>query len=401
MDIRGLASRHRDALLAGVLTAVFVAEVALWDEADHVRAVPCALLAGSALAFRRKTPLAAFLLAWAGCWGVLHLAPGIDNDSVAFIVIFFVSIYSLGRYTMGHEVWLGGLAVLGYVVVFVVGDVGRNPDLGDVAYATLFVGGPWAGGLTMRLRHDRENVLAARNEQLQHDHEEQARRAVTAERSRIARELHDVVSHAIAVTVLQARGGRKMIGLDDPAVRRALDAIEHTNSQALGDMRRLLSLLRDTEEEPVDTGGEMRADPQPSLDRLDSLLARLRDSGLPIELTVTGKPDGVPPGVDLSAYRIIQEALTNVLKHAGPAARARVEITYSPDDLQVCVSDDGIVHSENGTAGGNGEGRGRGHGHGLIGIRERVAVVGGHVEVGPGESDGFVVRARLPYAVET
>ncbi|MGN6131540.1 MAG: sensor histidine kinase, partial [Nocardioidaceae bacterium] len=205
------------------------------------------------------------------------------------------------------------------------------------------------------------------------------------------RELHDVVSHAISVTVLQARGGRKLVGQDDDAVRRALDAIEQTNAAALGDMRRLLAVLRDTESEadvPAEPDG--RAAPQPSLEHLDHLVARVRESGLPVDVAVGGAAEPVPPGVDLSAYRIIQEALTNTLKHAGPGARARVRVDYGHDGLTVEVRDDGR----------NGVPRGPGTGHGLIGIRERVAVVGGEVETGPADGGGFVVRARLPYAVE-
>lgn len=383
MDIRALAKRHFDLVLAVVLASVMVVEVLLWEPAEQLKAVPAALLGTLPLALRRRAALVSFLLVWAGMWAMLQFAPRIDNDSLAFITTFFISLYSLGRYTAGREVWLSALCVLAYIVVFFVSDSGGlNFDAGDVAFATGFVGGPWVAGLTIRLRKERESVLAESNRALQQDQEERARRAVAAERARIARELHDVVSHAIAVTVLQARGGRKMIGVDEQAVRRSLDAIEHTNAQALGDMRRLLSLLRDTEDDG-------RADPQPSLARLAPLVEQLRDSGLPIEVTVTGNDREVPPGVDLSAYRIIQEALTNVLKHAGPAATAKVSVTFGTDDLDILVSDDGVV-------GSNGDGRG----HGLIGIRERVAVVGGQVEAGPAPGGGFVVRAHLPYAVE-
>jgi signal transduction histidine kinase len=217
-------------------------------------------------------------------------------------------------------------------------------------------------------------VLSARNLALQ----EENARAVASERARIARELHDTVSHAIAVTVLQARGGRKMIGRDDEAVARALAAIEQTNTSALADMRRLLGLLRNTEQE----GG--RAEPQPSLERLDQLVEEVRASGLPVGLEVSGDPLPVSPGLDLSAYRIVQEALTNVLKHAGPEARAQVEVRYGADDLEVVVTNSGQVIDR--SAGG----------HGLIGIRERVGVAGGAVDVGPVDG-GYRVHARLPY----
>ena len=383
MQTRHWLERYGDLALALVLAVVFTTEVLLWQVTDRAIAVPAALLATLPLAVRRRSPLVAFVLSFAGSWTVLQVAPFLDNDSAAFIIIFFVSLYSLGRYTRGTEVWLGGLCVLGYVLVFLLGDpTSSATDPGDVGFATLFVGTPWAAGLALRLRQDRESALSAHNAELQRDQDARARAAVAAERARIARELHDVVSHAIAVTVLQARGGRKMLGIDEAKARRSFDAIEHTNTQALSDMRRLLSLLRDAEDGPQ-TG------PQPSLQRLDALLEEIRGSGLPVELKLTGNRTQVPPGVDLSAYRIIQEALTNILKHAGPDAFATVEVALEEDAVDLAVVNEVAVAVE--TAGA---------GQGLIGIRERVAVVGGQVEAGPCRDGGFAVRARLPYTVD-
>jgi signal transduction histidine kinase len=257
-------------------------------------------------------------------------------------------------------------------------------DTGDIAFSLAFVGAPWLAGLTLRIRHDREHTWRARNEALRAEQEEREKRAVAAERARIARELHDVVSHAIAVTVLQARGARKMLGTDEQSVRRALDAIDHTNTQALSDMRRLLALLRDTEDSALDA-------PQPTLDQLPGLVDQVRGSGLPVELRVQGSPEEVPPGVELSAYRIVQEALTNVIKHAGPGARAAVDLRYGDEALELSVTDDGL---------GPVNGGGTRLGHGLVGIRERVAVVGGRVEAHRRDEGGFAIEVRLPYAVE-
>ena len=186
-----------------------------------------------------------------------------------------------------------------------------------------------------------------------------------------------------------------MLGRDETEVRRALDAIEQTNTAALSDMRRLLAVLRDTEDEPSG-----RSAPQPSLVNLEQLVEQVRTAGLPVELAVTGDRSDrdlpVPPGVDLSAYRIVQEALTNVLKHAGPTATARVEVDYGPDSLRVTVLDDGV-----GPLDPSGAREADGSGHGLVGIRERVAVIGGRVEAGSGSGgEGFVVTAVLPYALE-
>lgn len=375
MEIRRLLSRYGDALLAVVLAAVFTVEVVAWDAAALPVAALFAAASALALAWRRSAPVLAFLVAIAGMTGVMRTAPGIDNDSLGIIVVIFVALYSLGRWTRGTAVWLACLCVLGFIVSFVIGDAqgtGEPIGPGEIGFATLFVGTPWAAGVAIRLRRERERTLVEESEQ-----------AVAAERARIARELHDVVSHAISVTVLQARGGRAMVGRDEEAVRRALDAIEQTNTAALSDMRRLLAVLRDTDTD------EGRAAPQPSLANLGRLLDQARSAGPTIELEVEGEAGPVPPGVDLSAYRIIQEALTNVLKHAGPTAKASVLVAYSDEDLRVTVTDDGIGRTP-----------GNPSGHGLAGIRERVAVVGGTVEAGPGPDGGFVVSARLPYALE-
>jgi signal transduction histidine kinase len=382
MDFRSALRRYGDLLIAVVLTVVLTTEVALWDAADQARAIPAALLAALSLAVRRRLPLVAFVLSTVGIVAVLVFAAGFDNQSVGILAVPFLALYSLGRHTRGLEAAIGGLLVLADTVAFLIGDGPPIWSPSDIGFALGFVGGPWAVGLAIRLRREREQTLSARNVELQRDQEERARQAVSAERARLARELHDVVSHAISVTVLQARGGRRMIGTDDTQVRRAFDAIEHTNTQALGDMRRLLSLLRKAEDEPP-------MEPQPSLARLESLAQQVRDSGLGVQVSVHGAAADVPPGVDLSAYRIIQEALTNVLKHAGSAAEARVEVTYGERDLSILVSDDGALHT-NGSAGGQG----------LIGIRERVAVTGRRVKAGPGELGGFVVQAWLPYAVD-
>ena len=178
------------------------------------------------------------------------------------MALYFLTLFSLGAHARGREVVVAVLLVLVGIVVFVATDSqGAAPAIGDVVFATVFVGGPWATGLALRLRRE----LAVANERLRVEQEEKARQAVAAERSTIARDLHDVVSHAISVTVLQARGARRMLEVDSEEVRQALDAIEQTNMQALGDMRRLLSLLRDVDDQtPID--------PQPSLARLDALM---------------------------------------------------------------------------------------------------------------------------------
>ena len=392
MHLRATLKRYGDLIFAVVLALVLAVEAAAFGAPPA--GIGSALVAGLALAPRRRLPVASFLLAVAGLLGASTLAPGLDGESLGYVAIFLIAHYSLGRWSSGLEAWLGSACVLATMVGFTLGDAADNNvpiseiSLSSIGFAIGFVGGPWAAGLAIRLRRERETELNAENERLRREQEEQAARAVAEERSRIARELHDVVSHAISVTVLQARGARATLDADPVAARRALDAIEQTNTAALGDMRRLLAVLRDTEPEGLATDDHA---PQPSLAHLERLLTHVRDSGVPVEVDVVGTPRNLPPGVDLSAYRIVQEALTNVLKHAAEA-RARVVLEYADDALAVTVTDDGIPGPLNGN--------GHGGGHGLIGIRERVAVVGGEVDAGPRPEGGYEIRARLPFALE-
>jgi signal transduction histidine kinase len=366
-------SQQRDLVVALLLAAAYAAEISSYPDTE-----PVALLLGvgaaSATALRRRSPFATFVLVSLLNAGVPHWAPGFDGSSAVFVLVFLYNLYSLGAHARGVEAWLGVVGVLATVVSFVIGDGAHDP--GDIFFAIAFVGTPWGAGVAVRLRGDKERELRARNEALQ----QEAAHAVAEERARIARELHDVVSHAIAVTVLQARGGKKMVGRDDEAVLGTLTAIERTNTSALADMRRLLSLLREAD------GVDGRSEPAPSLERLGELVEQVRASGLPVELSITGDAIPIPPGLDLSAYRIVQESLTNVLKHGGPRAQARVEVEYCADELELSVTNTGTTEADPDST----------TGHGLLGIRERVAVAGGIIDAGPVEG-GYAVHARLPY----
>jgi signal transduction histidine kinase len=373
MAYRELVARYGDALIAVGLAVLYVVELVNYPGAHLDLTIPLAVAACLPLALRRKAPLLVFVVVTTLNGIVPAIATDFDGNSISFVAVLLFNLYSLGAHARGVEAWLGGLATLTTLVVATIQDGDTSPS--GFFFFMMLCGIPWAAGVAVRLRRDKENELRERERLAVLEKAE----AIASERSRIARELHDTVSHAIAVTVLQSRGGRKMVGRDDEAVRRALASIEQTNTSALADMRRLLGLLRDTDEV---TG---RAQPQPSLARLDQLLEEVRSSGLPVELEVSGDPLPIPPGLDLSAYRIVQEALTNVLKHAGPRARARVQLVYGSDDLEVAVTNSGATATS-----------GPGTGHGLIGIRERVSVAGGSVEAGP-EQDGYAVRARLPY----
>lgn len=223
-----------------------------------------------------------------------------------------------------------------------------------------------------------------RRRRIQRDLERAARDAVVGERARISRELHDVVAHAMGVMVVQAGAARTVIDRDAGGAAAALQRIEDTGRTGLVEMRRLVGIL-ETDEEAAALG------PQPGLDQLGELLETIRETGLPVEARVEGTRRNLPPGVDLTAYRVVQEALTNALKHAR-AAHARVVLLFDDDALEVEIADDGYGPPTAGT---------RPPGRGLIGMRERVALFGGSLETGARPGGGFVVRARIPLAAAT
>jgi signal transduction histidine kinase len=217
-----------------------------------------------------------------------------------------------------------------------------------------------------------------RRRRIRHDLERATRDAVDEERGRIARELHDVVAHAMGVMVVQAGAARVVIDRDPASAADSLQRIEDTGRTGLAEMRRLVGILEADDQADLE--------PQPGLDQLDQLLERMRESGLPVEARVEGTPRHLPPGVDLTAYRVVQEALTNALKH-GAGAHARVLLRYGDDALGLEIADDGRGPPPDGT---------QTAGHGLIGMRERVALFGGSLEAGERGGGGFVVRAKIP-----
>ena len=388
MRATGFLREHHEAVAGLVVAAVFVAEVL--GRSDR----PAPLLALTPLVAlvvwaRRRAALVSVMAVLAAWLASEEIDPAFNEEGgIAWLITWLVAYYALGRWTTGVTAWCAPFVAVGSGVVLGWDDIARS-GAADLAYFVSITAMPWGAGLAVRLRQQRVAALREENERLEREQELAARRAVIEERSRIARELHDVVSHAIAVTVLQSRGARRKLGQDEAAVRDALDAIETTNAAALSDMRRLLAVLRDTE----GTDDQDRAhEPQPSLSRIDQLVAEVRAAGLSVEITMDGEATEVPPGVDLSAYRIVQEALTNVLKHAGRQASAAVRLAFGPGDLLVTVRDTGNTDA--------GSRQDAGAGHGLIGIRERVAVVGGEVTAGPHADGGYEVSARLPYALE-
>jgi signal transduction histidine kinase len=378
--IARLLRSRGDLVLAGTLTVAAQAELWLVDlERLRPLLIPLGLVATLALAWRRRHPVVVLGLMVA-TWIAIEAANASPEDPLALVIALAVAIYSAGAHAGGRAAIAGGLLVAVMVTLGTAQDWDRENFfdlLGNLVFFTVALGGAWAAGVAMRRRRLRERQLVTRTVELEREREEKARAAVAEERARIARELHDVVAHAISVVVLQARGGRHSLDDEPEETREALRSIESTATQALGEMRRLLGILRQDDD-------QLALAPQPSLAHLDALVDQVRAAGLPVELRVEGEPAELPPGVDLSAYRIVQEALTNALKHAGPA-RARVVVRYGDEELELEVADDG-----------SGVGNTDGAGHGLIGMRERVAVYGGELDARSRPEGGYQVRACLP-----
>jgi len=290
---------------------------------------------------------------------------------------FLIAIYSVAVYTDQRRATVG--AALAAVAILAIDApallAGSVPN--DV-YAWLLYALAWILGRALRHRQDLAAALEHRATRLELDQEAKARSAVTEERSRIARELHDVIAHSLSVIVVQAAAERRVLGQEHATTKEVLGSIEHTGRQALVELRRLLGVIRKTDEGPT-----LR--PQPTLEHLDELIEQVREAGLVVQLRIQGEPVPLPPGVDLSAYRIVQEALTNVLKHAD-ATRAEVLVGYHTSELELEVSDDG--RGPVGAAGG---------GHGLVGMRERVALYGGVLEAGRRDGGGYRLHARLRF----
>jgi signal transduction histidine kinase len=375
---------HRDVILPLALAVSYLIEVQLVESpVDDLPTVTgelglrlsflSGLLLIGSLLVRRRTPM--LLLLPMTAWVVLSGSP-LESWTAPFVALV-VAAYTLGSKTRGNAAVVSGvwLAALIAAVIALHPDVAN--DIGDLVVAALTLAGPWLGGVTIRKREDREAALERRAAKLERIRAHETQAAVAEERARIARELHDIVAHAISVVVLQARGGRRALAADPSATRDALHAIEATGTEALADMRRLLGVYRTD-------GDRLELAPWPSLRHVDTLVAQVRDAGLPIELSVEGDPIDLPAGIDVSAYRILQEALTNALRHAGPAT-ARVVVRYGTSSLDLEVADTG-AGSRTLTE----------PGQGLAGMRERVALFGGSIDAGPRPEGGFVVRARLP-----
>jgi signal transduction histidine kinase len=331
------------------------------------------LLMGAPLLLRRRAPLVMWIAIGAGIALQSRLTDNPPHDQ-ALMVVLFVGAYSLGAYTSLRRAVVG--LVITAPVIAEISDKGGlqsfspHSGKGAVTLSLLQVLAFLLAGVLVRARRQAA-LMTARSLALQR----QAEQATATERARIARELHDIVAHHLSVIVLQAAGTRAS---GRPA-EAALEKIENSARQALSETRRLLGVVRDPDEEPG-------LAPRPGIGELDALAASVRAAGLPVNLVIDGDVTALPATVDVSVYRIVQEALTNVLKHAGPA-RADVTIGCAQEAVTIEVTDDGTAESMYEDPAG---------GHGLAGMRERAAVFGGELAAGPRPGGGYAVRARLP-----
>jgi signal transduction histidine kinase len=376
-----LARRYSfDALVVFLASAAAAEIVIRRDSEDAPASSPWFTV--SAIGVMALTLLARKRYPFAGPAAYWLLAAGlsfVDGRAVTFptgvFVLGMAASFLLGNLSSAREARTGLAIVLAGTLIVIF----NRPDhaVGEFLFFPLLFGICWLAGFAVRERAAAAEAAEARAERAERDRESAARIAVAEERARIARELHDVVAHAVSVMVLQVGAVRHKLPGELEEDRDALRHVEQTGRTALTEMRRLLSAMRPD-------GDEAELTPQPGLDMLDSLFEEVGRAGLPVELHVEGERRPVPRAVDLSAYRIVQEGLTNALKHAH-ASRADVTLCYEPGELRIEVRDDGV-----------GSARSDGLGHGLVGIRERVKIYGGEMTAGAKGEGGFVLGARLP-----
>jgi signal transduction histidine kinase len=374
--VRTIDPLRADVLLAALFAVESQLELFLFhrEGADYVWLASLILLAMAVgLGLRRVNPLAAVLLTTGAFTALQSLdRPINDNLYSLFFVLLFV-LYSAGRHIEGRQLVAAGVAAWALSIVGTAVD-GYPNAFTDFTFGPVVLAlGPIALGRFIRHRAELNERLRLKAETLRRERTAQAERAAAEERTRIAGELHDVVAHAMSAMVVQAAGARRLAQKDPDRAREAFGTVEETGREALTEIRRLLGVLRRDDE-------EIALAPQPSLRHLDALVQRTRAAGLPVELSVDGDERALPAGVDLTAYRLVQEALNGAIDE-GAARSAEVVVRYRPDGLELEVLDDGAAGAEQ---------------RRLAGARERVALYGGQLQAGRRRSGGHAVRARLP-----
>ncbi len=367
---------------AAAIAALFAAlEVALRRDAPNAPhtgpwlAAPAVGLMVLPLLARRRWAFAAPASVWALAAALSFVDGRLAVFSQAAFAAGLVASFLLGNLPDATRSRLGLLVVAGGAAIVVY----NAPGMAAVnrVFLPVIFAMPWFGGLAMQQRGARAEAAELHAARLAGDREEATRAAIANERARIARELHDILGHSVSVMTIQASAVRRLLRPDQIKERDALLTVEQTGREALAEMRRLVGILRLAEDAPG-------LEPRPGLDQVATLVTRTRELGLAVELRVEGDPMPLPPGVDLTAYRLVQEGLTNARKHSN-ARRTEVRLRYEVDAIEIQVCDDGTgaaaVHDG---------------GHGLVGMRERVSIYGGEFEAGPRAGGGYRLRARLP-----
>jgi signal transduction histidine kinase len=369
-----------DLALAFVLAATSVGAILAGDDVSWGHplwiAIPLALLSSAPVGWRARSPLAVAALVLAANSACSYVAAPHQAAFQPFVALTLVA-YSVGSRFEGAA-WAPPLLAVGALPLFVVA-IAHGQSAGNAIPSYVWLLAAWAVGRTVRGWREKSVALERANRELADQRELQAQAAVTVERGRIARELHDVVAHNVSMMVVQAGAAARVLDGEQPHVSAALDAISQTGRQTVDEMRTLLGVLRDDDDPAA-------LKPQPGLADLEQLIEGVRTAGLPVTLRIDGEPRPLPQAADLSAFRIVQEALTNSLKHAGPA-HAEVVVRYDPGAVTLEIRDSGAGRPSR-----------PGAGHGLVGMRERVTMFGGELDAAPEPAGGFAVRARLPLA---
>lgn len=366
--------RQADLALAALLAAFGLAELWILDVGPKSIAIPATAVAGLALAFRRLAPLLTVAVMLGAIAAESLLGVSLQKPD-APLLMALVAVYTVGAYLPVRTAVAGlALAIAGIGASFAGSSTNGHSDF---AFTSVVVTAGWLVGRGMHGRVTQTAALAERTQRLELEAEADRAAAIAEERRRIARDLHDVIAHSVSVMVVQAGAAEDLLDRDPAGVREPIRAVQETGRGALVEISRLLGLLRED-------GAELGLTPQPRLDELPELVAQTEAADLAVDLRIEGTPRPLPLGVDLSVYRIAQEALTNARKHSG-GVRVQVVLRYNDDSVELAVENDGVA-STNGHRGG----------HGLVGMRERVAVFGGTLEAGPSPDGGFRVLARLP-----
>ena len=369
-----------DVVVAAVFTAltqyeIWIGPAPIFNEpvtGSHLVLSLVALAFTLPLAFTRALPIPPLVIVMA-MWA-LPPPPGISLNLLALFVAMLLVVYLAATSTSGRTAVAAAAIVVASQVVSDLAKGNLSADLGTWVFLAL----AWVLGKTVRFGQLRGDQLALKAAELERRRDADVQVALVVERSRIARELHDVVAHSVSLMVLQAGAARQALDWQPGRARQPLLAIEATGREAMGELRRMLTVLRDDSEV-----GELA--PQPSLRQLEVLLAQMQAAGMPVRLAMEGSVDDLPKGVDLSAYRIIQEALTNSLKHSSHS-KVDVLVRHIDNAIEVEVQDAGPALNRDAP----------GVGHGLIGMRERTALYGGVFKAGPRNDGGFDVKATLP-----